>query len=309
MQLEGNKESSSDNNVQSEGLSLFTSLRAYVDDVGQEQATGKDKLFSMCIRSSFVKCYEFNLYAWDEDYSESSFHWLSTLRGICEDIIVLNYVQDICEIDRNQLLFYLQIHELNDSLKVQNAFFQKARPQQAVIHSKLTSAELEKLESDIRNIWRTNGWPDMKKKVMPPTYQIAQKSGRDILQTLYEYMYRLTSKSVHFSVRGLLRHGWGELPNCTFSTKHFSRYYTMFGRIYGAFMFCIYFELFGTYFPREDEEIKILVDKIRRSILKFSRWPEMVTPEEMNMEPPEIKLLQQVVSFIQADARKRLLDE
>jgi hypothetical protein len=52
---------------------------------------------------------------------------------------------------------------------------------------------------------------------------MAEKRGGDILATLYDYLYRLTSGTVHFNVCGLIRTGWGDKPHCTFSPTHFSR--------------------------------------------------------------------------------------
>ena len=71
-------------------------------------------------------------------------------------------------------------------------------------------------------------------------------------------------------------------------------------------MFCAYFELFAR-FLRADASTKQAIAEIRQSLLQLPRWPEMVTFEEMNIEPPEIKLMQSMVSIIQAQTETRLL--
>ena len=146
----------------------------------------------------------------------------------------------------------------------------------------------------------------MNHNVIPPIRQMAEKRGGDILAALYDYLYRLTSAAVHFNVHELIRTGWGDLPHCTFSPTHFCMYYKMCGRIYGAFMFCVYFELFAR-FIRSADHTKKLVTDIRQSILRIPRWPEMSTFEEMNLEPPKIGFVQQLVSLVQSDTQKRLL--
>ena len=80
----------------------------------------------------------------------------------------------------------------------------------------------------------------------------------------------------------------------------------MFGRIYGAFMFCSYFELLFR-FLRPDKQTKLIVDKIRKSILKIPRWPEIVTFEEMNFTVPKLEVSHLAVFLAQLETKKHLL--
>jgi hypothetical protein len=269
----------------------------------------KKQFYANCIRASFVKCYEFNIHAWNDDNSSTAFFWIPSLRGICEDLIVLNYIQTIPANTRDTLVSQLMLYEVQDRLKRQSAFFKASRPQQPVLQPKMTPHKLKALERIIQDIWRNNGWPNMNRNVIPPVQQMAEKHGGDVLVTLYDYMYRLTSGTVHFSVTGLLRSGWGnKMPHCKFSTANFSSYYRLFGRVYGAFMFCSYFELFPR-FLRADRDTKAKIDKIRKGILTIPRWPEMVTPEEMNVDPPEIDFMRTMISIMQGATQKRLLKQ
>ena len=104
------------------------------------------------------------------------------------------------------------------------------------------------MEDAIRSIWRANGWPGMQRNVVPQIRQMAEKSGGDILRELYDYLYRLTSDAVHFRVGSLFRTAWGEDPGrCSFPVGHLAKYYSVSGQVYGAFLFCTYFELFARF--------------------------------------------------------------
>jgi hypothetical protein len=81
---------------------------------------------------------------------------------------------------------------------------------------------------------------------MPQIRQIAEKQGRHHLAILYDYLYRLTSAGVHFGVQSLLRSGWGNPKQFVFSTKNFDAYFANYCSLYGAFLFCLYFEFFFT---------------------------------------------------------------
>lgn len=260
----------------------------------------------MSVRASFAKCYEFNLHAWQEANSDTAFFWHPTLRGICEDLIVLNYIQGIPADQREALMAGIMKHELNDGLKTQREFFSECRPYQQVLGESVTPAQMEQIADDIRRIWQGHGWPKMNRGVLPPVRQMAEKNGGDVLVALYDYLYRLTSRTVHFSVTGLLKTGWGNLPQVSFSPRNFSGYYTQFGRVYGAYMFCTFFELFARIL-RTDPKTKKLVGEIRSAVIGIPRWPEIVTFEEVNLEPPEIKVLEILAAVMDADRRRRLV--
>jgi len=286
-------------------LNLFRALAGYVTAVSRGRMQ-KGQFFSLCVRASFSKCYEFNLQAWDESNSEVAFFSLPTLRGICEELIVLNYVKRLPNRERDLLFSKLMAHDVQTRLVTQKEFFSTARPFQPVLNPQLSPAALTTLEKEIQIIWHSYGWPHMNRGVLPPIRQIAEKQGGDILVKLYDYLYRLTSGTVHFSVGSLFRTGWGEKPNCTFSVRHFTGYYRAFARIYGAFMFCAYFELFAR-FLRPHKNVKRRIDAIRHSILSVVRWPEMITFEEMNIPVPDPGIMINALSIVLSRQAKRLL--
>jgi hypothetical protein len=84
----------------------------------------------------------------------------------------------------------------------------------------------------------------------------------------------------------LFRSGWGRSVNqFVFSTKNFHTYFEEYCSLYGAFLFCLYFEFFGSVLRPSPKE-RSRVDEIRRYVLYKRRWPEMLTFEEMNVAAP-----------------------
>jgi hypothetical protein len=143
---------------QPDGLSLFRALGDYASCAARGRMQ-KGRLFSLCVRASLSKCYEFNLYAWDNRQLEGAFFSLPTLRGICEEVIVLNYVQHLPAKARDTLFLKLMAHDVHTRLATQEAFFSAARPLQPILKRQLSPTALEALEDEIRAIWRGNGWP------------------------------------------------------------------------------------------------------------------------------------------------------
>ncbi len=281
---------------------LLLNLQDFSESIAAFKMEGS--IYEPCVRAAFAKSFEFSLLAHDESENSNAFYWIATLRSICEDLIILYNLSGFSDIDREELMSKIQLHELHTRMVTQSDFFERTRPQQRVLKSDM---DLTGLENQIREIWRRNGWPNMTRGVLPPTRQLADKNGGDVLSTLYDYMFRLTSSTVHFSVQGLLRTGWGDLPNVTFSPSHFSKYYTEFGRIYGVYLFCCYSELFDDLF-KLDENTRSIFDELRNSLLMTPRWPEMVTFEEIGATPPEYTIGKLTIAYILSQSRDRLLD-
>lgn len=288
------------------GLSLFHALKDYAGRTARGRMLKNGRLFPLCVRASLAKCYEFNAYIWDTRRLDGAFFCLPTLRGICEEVIVLNYARRLPVRVRDDLFPKLMAHDVYTRAATQEAFFAAARPLQPVLRLESSRTRVHAFEDEIRGIWRAHGWPNMTRGVIPPIRQLAEREGGDVLATLYEYLYRLTSGTVHFSVGALLRTGWGSKTNCTFSVRHLNAYYSEFGRIYGAFLFCVYFELFGRLL-RPGKAVRQRVGAIREFILSIVRWPEMITFEEMNLAIPDPGVIINALSVVTLKERKRLL--
>jgi hypothetical protein len=199
-------------------------------------------------------------------------------------------------------------HEMLSKIHQQTQFFSRTRPQQTIL-SMTDLTEIGGIEGNIRSIWNRNGWSKLAHGTMPQIRQIAEKQGLPVLAMLYDYLYRLTSGTVHFNAQTLLRMGWGDLRKKRFrySTKNFYGYYLMFARVYGAFLFCVYFEFFSKYF-RPDKHVSEIINNIRKEVIMSPRWPEMVTFEEMNIRPPKTSPLRAILySFMQTEKIRRLI--
>jgi hypothetical protein len=246
--------------------------------------------FSSLVRSSLIKNYEFLKLVYLKDNFESYFFVTSFLRSIVEDIIVLESVHYFPLEKREKILQGIQFLEANERILKQWDFFQKYRPFQPVINR---AYEIEERRLEIQSIWQENGWPKFEakpKKLMPPTIELAQKLAPGILDILYEFIYRLSSSSVHFSSQTLLRMGWGNVDkennlSGTISVNHMANYYKTFCQIYGALLFSFYFEFFSEEIGSTETEQALIVN-IRKSLLSELRWPEMITFEEMNLPVP-----------------------
>lgn len=260
----------------------------------------KGHLFTGCVRASLAKSYELAHDAHALLEERVSFFLVPSLRSICEDLIVLAYLAGMSKDDREELTGLLMTHEVQDRLERQHAFFSTARPDQPVLGPR--SADKAAVEDEIRRIWQRNGWPGLKHRFGPPVRQIAERHEYDLLTTLYDYLYRLTSGMVHFNPQVLLRSGWGTGQSFRFSPRNFDGYYLQVAQTYSLLLFSFYFELFGR-FIRPPKPVKSLIAEIRYELLTQPRWPEMVTFEEMNAPAPSGAEVLRVLARV-ADARQ-----
>ena len=123
--------------------------------------------------------------------------------------------------------------------------------------------------------------------------ELAEKSDPGLLEVVYDFVYRLASGEVHSTPRTLLRLGWetsakpGEAPmQAKFSTKNLARYHLEVAQIYSAYIVCLWFELFDDRFGATEDDV-VAVARLRDYLLSKSRWPEIVTFEEMNVKLPD----------------------
>ena len=180
--------------------------------------------------------------------------------------------------------------EVKERIVKQWDFFHKYRPFQPVIDK---GYSFDEAKSDVQSIWQTHGWPNFEvkaKKLMPPTADLARKLAPGILDVLYEFIFRLTSGTVHFSPQTLLRMSWGTIDDKnnisgSISVNHMTNYHKTFCQIYGTLLFSFYFEFFSNEIVATPTEQKIVVD-LRKCVLQEMRWPEMLTFEEMNQPVP-----------------------
>jgi hypothetical protein len=248
----------------------------------------KKTIYQSILRASFAKCFDYAALANSSALNaDNAFFFTGTLRSICEDLIVLRWTREWQEGDRNRVMdLEIQIGVL-EQLERQAEFFSRFRPCQPVLKPAL--ANLKRLREEEQKLWRTNGFPN-ENRTRPSTDQIAQKIGVGTLGILYDYIFRLTSDTVHFNARALLRTGFGdeavEGSNFSYYVGNLGGYELACTQIYSAFLLTIYFEFFPRILEPSDDILKQVKD-LRRALTMIHRWPEMVTYEEMNSPLPK----------------------
>lgn len=246
------------------------------------------EVFLSCLKAAFVKAFEFVDMA-TKQKDDKAFFSTPALRGIAEDIIYFRFLSNLPPETREQVITRLQLCSVKKCLEQQKSFFEVFRPSQPIVPIQITSADEHLCKLNL--FWKKNGWSNLNKnKLTPPVREIAKELDSGILEVVYDFIYRLTSKIVHFNPHILLKSGWGPSDSqITFSFKNMDRYYSEINQIYGSYLLCLYFELFGQSFNLKQKE-KIAVKELRKHLLDIFRWPEMITFEEMNHPLPPVRL-------------------
>lgn len=210
---------------------------------------------------------------------------ISGLRAICEDLIYIVAISKWSSKDVSEYIKKTIRYQYRKSLEAQHEFFKQET--QGLLYFKpenLRSSEHIK-KNDFISFWKRNGYSVNNK--LPSTFQIAQKNG---LETLYRFLYHATSESVHHNLRYLFRMGWVD-KNCKDSfhicSKNFSGYYFSFCKFYGIYLLYLYYKHLGSKIG-----IKKILSKEMSALQKMQetqlRWPEIVTFEEMFIQPPTL---------------------
>ncbi|WP_166831586.1 DUF5677 domain-containing protein [Thalassoroseus pseudoceratinae] len=272
----------------SESLSKhLSSIEPFVIE-RRKAAIKSDGAYNVLLRASFSKCFEFNTVAARTlaDHCPS-FFLAPTLRGICEDIIVLRAWRDASSADRNGLAFELVAMRLTSNLAIQQKFFSANRPFQPILAPPKNSPEESQTIAKVQQLWSRVGFNLGGKKVAPTTRDLAERHG---MLELYEYIYSITSDMVHFNPNVLMRSGWGPEADAEmqFSPRNFEDYYRHFCTVYGAYLLLLYFNTFHD-FILPPPEVQEAVKMIQQDLDLLPRWPEIVTPEEMNRDAPDYR--------------------
>ena len=269
-------------NASRELATKFDPLRPFVERIATVRSPMK-RLYSYFLRASFVRAFEFVDLA-SKEKSDSAFFLVTALRGITEDIIYLRFLARFPHESREQVVYNMIQLEVEKGLKYQKSFFQTFRPFQPILP--LATIDTTDIKDQLRSFWQKNGWPHLNQEI-PPTREIAEKSDAVLLHIVYDFIYRLTSGTVHFNPQVLLRSGWGNVPGkVTFNSRNMGSYYLAVSQIYGSYLLCLYFEFFGR-FLRPNQKEKSAVKELRKYLLSVFRWPEIVTFEEMNIDVPQ----------------------
>jgi hypothetical protein len=223
-----------------------------------------DGTYANVLKGCVVKSLEFAVQATTLPRGISAFFLAPTLRGICEDLIALRFLQlDSNRSKRDELLDGRMFSAVFSAVDKQTVFFRKHRPFQSVFNGKLTTPP------------KAAGLPSMK--------DMAEKAD---LTDLYEFLYAVSSDNVHFNPRIIIRNAWGDgHKTFTHSTKQFHDYYADLCTVYGTYLFCRFIESFKVDL-RLSADVVSKTEQLSNDLDARLRWPEAVTFEEMNKDGP-----------------------
>lgn len=246
-----------------------------IDEVG---------MYGCTLRAALVKGSEFASVANLKEPPPHSFFLTATLRGVCEDLIVLTFLSGLSLEDKNHALCLLIQSNLDEGISSQADFFAQERPWQPVLKPKSEAENSKNME--LRTLARKLGWTG--KQPWPSVWYMA-KAGS--LESVYRFLYSATSKWVHFSPQILLRMGWGgskdDIGRHTeweFTTTHFSQYYAEFNQIYSILLLLKL--LRGPAEKIVPAKTTGDIEGLEHYLSNILRWPEAVTFEELNLQSP-----------------------
>lgn len=274
-----------------QNLSVLTNeMRPYVKAVSCVHFD-KDMWFETMLTSSLVRNFQF-LDLVTSEQGANSFYLIPALRGITEDIIYLQFLSRLDLSDRNEFLRIKARQGFSQKVKCQHDFFSAFRPFQPVIRLQ-DEADVQETNERVKSFWKTHIGLER-----PSTRRIAEKCGQELLAIIYDFIYRLTSATVHFDLNWAMKLGWGDLESGSFEfdTKHFETYFSAINCIYGAYLLCIFFELFRSHI-KMDNAANDVIERVRKLIIEESRWPELVTFEEMNIQVPKLPQIPTMILY------------
>lgn len=132
----------------------------------------------------------------------------------------------------------------------------------------------------------------------PKTRDLAERLNDTALPILYDYIFRLTSGSVHLNISSFLKMGWGKkedgflgVKNPKLRLKPMNAYYECGVKVYSTFLFLFYFEYFEN-LNNEFSDKAGEISALKALLFEGFRWPEIVTFEELNVERPNLSFFQ-----------------
>ena len=265
--------------------SLLDELRPILSGVTKASIRGAG-IYGCVLRASVAKSFEFAELVHCESSLDHSFFMTSTLRGICEDLIVLSFVAQLSPAERDEVVELLMVKNATDGMAAQSAFFKSIRPWQPVLEPQL-EAPTDK-EVRLNTLAHKLGWRGG--KPWPTVWFMANACS---LKPLYSYIYAATSKWVHFSPQVLLRMGWGQGSTLddvsddtewSFTTTNFAGYYSEFNQTY-ALMLLLHL-VRGPARCIVPSDTASTISALKTHLDSSLRWPEDVTFEEMNQKGP-----------------------
>lgn len=115
---------------------------------------------------------------------------------------------------------------------------------------------------------------------------MAKQSG---FEELYQFIYKMTSNSVHFNPQNLLRYCWDkgqESAKYEVSVEKFSIYYKEHLAIYSNYLLTLLARNLKSHSQLDSKDFE-QIDLIAFALQIQPRWAEIVTFEELNLQSPD----------------------
>lgn len=251
--------------------------------------SGETPVEIQILSASFLKCIDYNILLSSSAENSNLFYFLPMLRGLCEELIVFNYLLKTIENeDRKNFIIIYQYLDWKKSIDAQEEFFGKNKPNQPVLTKEILKrigVERLKYVEIYNELYVKYSWTGNRNKLqLPSVFSLAEKAG---FTNLYRYLYLATSRLVHFNPQTLFQMIWGEfetpelrkIKTMNISTNHFKKYYNEFCLFYGYYLLKIFSSEFSGILEIDSESY------IKKLDIYFSEksWPEIITFEEMNI--------------------------
>ena len=134
---------------------LLDELRPTVSGATKASIRGVG-IYGCALRAAVAKSFEFAAVVHRDPPPDHGFFITSTLRGLCEDLIVLSFVEPLSPADRNEAVALLMAKNVADGIAAQSAFFKSERPWQPVLQPPTTTST--DTEAQLRDLAKTLGW-------------------------------------------------------------------------------------------------------------------------------------------------------
>ena len=141
---------------------IFRDLASYTE--GATTVLIKDTenrtFFDYCLAGSFAKNLEFNQYIQKIRSRKHSFFLMGTLRGLCEDYIVLKFICQFDDAGREAISRALFGRAMGQSTRAQVKFFSANRPYQPVFGQPIAELDrfLRNINSELKVLNRKYHW-------------------------------------------------------------------------------------------------------------------------------------------------------
>lgn len=261
---------------------ILNEMNDYFDLFSKDQLSNDDanRLFDLTLKATTIKSFEFAQAVTKLDGANRYF-MLPSLRGICEEYITEKFIYDkyVNTSDRNSLIMMWMMHCNLKSSIAQWEYFKSYKPSQTLYYKETFPLEIQSYEKELKEFFKGSIVNFDKRKIFPSVHYMAKSTN---LLDIYNYVYHATSTFVHFNPHNLFRMSWGNMPDMTYSTKHFDKYYDDFISYYSSYLLfnILNWQCEIGFLKEFDESLLMMIDDVLKGV---KRVPELVTFEEMNI--------------------------